>query len=162
MANKQSLWFLVLFSLILVLSVYYITMPNELFLTNNTYDDENDVVEIKESEIITAMKVELDTQREELITTIKEELNNASLAIEEKNNAYEKLLYLNQLQGVEETIETKIKKEFSLDSFVKVEDNNVTVVVVKDEHDATLANDIMASIQKEFDDKMHIKVTFKK
>ena len=36
MINKQNLWFLTLFSLILVLSVYYITMPNELLLTNNT------------------------------------------------------------------------------------------------------------------------------
>ena len=30
MINKQNLWFLTLFSLILVLSVYYITMPNDL------------------------------------------------------------------------------------------------------------------------------------
>ena len=35
MINKQNLWFLTLFSLILVLSVYYITMPNDLLLTNN-------------------------------------------------------------------------------------------------------------------------------
>ena len=35
MINKQNLWFLTLFSLILVLSVYYITMPNELLLAHN-------------------------------------------------------------------------------------------------------------------------------
>ena len=35
MINKQKLWFLTLFSLILVLSVYYITMPNELLITTN-------------------------------------------------------------------------------------------------------------------------------
>jgi len=35
MINKQSLWFLTIFSLILVLSVYYITMPNELLVGNN-------------------------------------------------------------------------------------------------------------------------------
>lgn len=35
MINKQNLWFLTLFSLILVLSVYYITVPNDLLLTNN-------------------------------------------------------------------------------------------------------------------------------
>ena len=33
MINKKSLWFLTLFSLILVLSIYYITMPSELLLT---------------------------------------------------------------------------------------------------------------------------------
>ena len=37
MINKQNLWFLTLFSLILVLSVYYITMPNDL-LVNNVKD----------------------------------------------------------------------------------------------------------------------------
>ena len=35
MINKQNLWFLTLFSLILVLSVYYITMPSELLKSNN-------------------------------------------------------------------------------------------------------------------------------
>ena len=34
MINKQNLWFLTLFSLILVLSVYYITMPNDLLVSN--------------------------------------------------------------------------------------------------------------------------------
>ena len=36
MINKKNLWFLTLFSLILVLSVYYITMPSELLLTNSS------------------------------------------------------------------------------------------------------------------------------
>ena len=34
--NKQNLWFLTLFSLILVLSVYYVTMPNDLIFSNNS------------------------------------------------------------------------------------------------------------------------------
>ena len=38
MVNKQGLWFLTLFSLILVLSVYYITMPSELLTTAKVND----------------------------------------------------------------------------------------------------------------------------
>ena len=34
MINKQNLWFLTLFSLVLVLGVYYVTMPNEMLLKN--------------------------------------------------------------------------------------------------------------------------------
>ena len=30
--NKQNLWFLTLFSLILILGVYYITLPSEIFM----------------------------------------------------------------------------------------------------------------------------------
>ena len=67
MINKKNLWFLTLFSLILVLSVYYITMPSELLL-NNGYlnespvsktEDNNDLqVSIEESEILVALRVE--------------------------------------------------------------------------------------------------------
>lgn len=45
MINKQSLWFLTLFSLILVLSVYYITMPTEILAPK---DDIDGVVSIDE------------------------------------------------------------------------------------------------------------------
>ena len=44
MINKQNLWFLTLFSLILVLSVYYITMPNDLLV-----GDKNNSVVTKSS-----------------------------------------------------------------------------------------------------------------
>ena len=33
MINKQSLWFLTLFSIIIVLSVYYIAIPNNTLAT---------------------------------------------------------------------------------------------------------------------------------
>ena len=46
MINKKSLWFLTLFSLILVLSVYYVTMPNELLLTNNSIQTSVDADEL--------------------------------------------------------------------------------------------------------------------
>ena len=68
MINKKNLWFLTLFSLILVLSIYYVTMPNELLITNNgnvVSDDDlqvNDNVEISESSIISALKVEDNNQ----------------------------------------------------------------------------------------------------
>ena len=85
MINKQNLWFLTLFSLILVLSVYYITMPNELLLTNNsakindsskiettsnevqkTNEEETkkESVSVEESEVLTALRVNLNEERE--------------------------------------------------------------------------------------------------
>ena len=39
MINKKNIWFLTLFSLILVLSVYYITMPSELLLNNTNFSE---------------------------------------------------------------------------------------------------------------------------
>ena len=58
MINKKNLWFLTLFSLILVLSVYYVTMPTELLITNNSNfvtkdtSEEDTKVSIEENEVI--------------------------------------------------------------------------------------------------------------
>ena len=163
MINKQGLIFLTLTSLILVLSVYYVTMPDELFLTNNSYiDNTKEAVEVKESDLLTAMKVELNNEREEQVASIKKELNNGSKTIEEKNDAYEQLLYLNELKGLEETVETKIKNDFGLSSFVKINNNDISVVVIKDKHDISLANDIMKSVQSLFKKDVRVVVKFEK
>lgn len=169
MINKQSIWFLTLFSLILVLSVYYITMPNELLMTNNsnqtsekeTINETDDRAVIKESELLTALRVEAEEERTEEINKLNETLNNKEASTEDKNNAFEKLKDLNSLKGKEQLLEKKIKENFKLDSFVKIDDNNqVRVVVSGNEHNTELANNIMRSIQEEFDTKMYISVKF--
>ncbi len=168
MINKQSLWFLTLFSLILVLSVYYITMPNDLLIASNStdtldeesIDDEDTVVEITNSDTLTALRVSLDEERdkekEELETTISSE----DATTDEKNNAYEQLKYLSVIEGEEEKLEKLIKKEYNLDSFVKIDNNTITVVAAKKKHDVTLANNIMRTIQGEYDTKKTITVKF--
>ncbi len=176
MINKQSLWFLTLFSLILVLSVYYITMPNELLLTNNNLysktdsnnkeeeetTEDNSKVTLEESDLLVSMRVSLEEERISLMNDLQEQLTNSETTVEEKNNAYEQLRYLNQIQGTEEKLEAKIKDQFQLNSFIKIDNNQIQVVVAKDKHDSTLANNIMRSIQEEYQEKMYITVKFEK
>ena len=59
-------------------------------------------------------------------------------------------------------IESKILEEFNLKSFVKINEDQIRIVVSKDEHDEALANDIMRSVQSKFDKKMYISVKFQK
>jgi len=167
MINKQSIWFLTLFSLILVLSVYYITMPNELLLTTNSKqtsktEETNDTgVVIEESEILTALRVESEEQRTAEIDELNKILNNGEASIDDKNNAFEKLKDINSIKGKEQILEKKIKDNFKLDAFIKIDDNNqVRVVIAGTEHNIQLANDIMRTIQEEFDTKMYISVKF--
>ena len=173
MINKQSLWFLTLFSLILVLSVYYITMPNELLLTNNSNyldteqtsgsgDTGNTEVTIEESELLVTMRVNLEEERSQTIADLRSTLTNETATSEEKNNAYEQIKYITDLKGQEELLEEKIKKNFNLECFVKIDNNEIKVVAIKDTHDSTLANNIMKSIQEEFNNKVYITVKFEK
>ncbi len=175
MVNKQGLWFLTLTSLALVLSVYYITMPNELLLTNNsnyvnkesnkTESNTNEVasndVDIEESDLITSMRVELEEERMLLIDELQEKLSDKTLTVDEKNKVYEDLRYISEISSMEETLEKKIKNEFNLNSFVKISDDIIDVVINSKTHDNTLAVNIMKSLQEEFTDKMYISVSFK-
>ena len=118
MINKKSLWFLTLFSLILVLSVYYITMPSELLITKNKKNDEvakvnktvdkEASVEIEESEILTALRVEADEQMKQDMEDLQIVLTSVEATSNEKNEAYEKLQLLNMTRGEEEKLEKKI------------------------------------------------------
>lgn len=172
MINKKSIWFLTLFSLILVLSVYYVTMPSELLLTNNsnyikepenttTTSKEEDVnVEVNESSVLVALRVEAEEQMLEEIESLNKVINNTETSTEEKNEAYEKMKNLNITRGEEEKLEKQISDTYNLKSFVKVDNNQIRVVVDSKEHSASVANNIMRLVQNNYDNQMYISVKF--
>lgn len=168
MIDKKNLWFLTLFSLVLVLSVYYITMPNELLTTNNNVistsleeDEVDDVsVSVEESDLISALKVEDGNDVLEEIDVLKQTLTNANSTVDEKNMAYEKIKELTSISGKEEKLENTLKEKYKYDSFVKIEDDQVRVVVGSKEHNTQIANEIMRLVQNEFDEKMYVSVQF--
>ncbi len=165
MVNKKGVWFLTLFSLILVLSVYYITMPPELLITNGVEKKEEDsqpTAKVEESSILVALRVEADEEMEAKIGTLKQIISSADSTVEEKNKAFEKIKELNSNRSGEEAIESKIESKHKLKSFVKIDGNNIEVIVQKEEHDNSLANDIMRSVQEEFDTSKNITVKFQK
>ena len=196
--NKQGLIFLTLTSLILVLSVYYVTMPNELLLTTNSSyvkkdseqvvnnekekevnvskeeekknttvskeenekkENETNVV-IKNTNTVEALRNILMDERAKTLKELNDKLTNKDLSAEEKNNVYEEIKAMNEIQTMEENIEKKIKSEFNLDSYVKVKDDVIEVVVNSAIHDTNLAVKIMTSVEKDYDD-MYISVSFK-
>ena len=172
MINKQKLWFLTLFSLILVLSVYYITMPSELLTTakvNDKTEEKNKKKNIKTNKIktkvdnansLTALQVELDEERQALAAEYNEVLTNKDTSTEEKNNAYNGLKEIDNVKAKEEDLEKKLKKEFKLDSFIKIDGSNISVTIKKKDHDYSLANNIMRLISKEFKTKVYVSVKF--
>ena len=162
--NKKNLWFLTLFSLVLVLSIYYVTMPSDLLkasteeLTKKTSKiDAN----ITESDIIEALKVEENSKTTNTINELQKKLADEATSTEEKNELYQKIKTINTNNGIEETIEKKIKDSFKCNAFTKIEDQTIKIVVDKCENSKTLANNIMRLAQEHFDNKMYISVQFK-
>lgn len=167
MINKKSLWFLTLFSLILVLSIYYITMPSELLLTTNTknidYDNSSTpTISIEESDILVALRVEADEKMEKEVENLQTILTKSNSSVDDKNKAYEKIKELNDVRGQEEKLESQIKEVYKLNSFIKIDGNQIKVTIDSNEHDKKLANNIMRTIQNNYEDSKYITVKFQK
>ena len=157
MINKQKLWFLTLFSLILVLSVYYITMPEDTLNTANNIELNKPVANIKEADELEVLRELNDEEILKEIEDLKIILTNVDSTIDEKNNAYEKLKIL---ENNKTTKENKIKNEYNLNSVVKIDNNQIKVTIKSKDTSYELANNIIRSIQEEFENKMYISVKF--
>jgi stage III sporulation protein AH len=108
--------------------------------------------------------VGLRVENEEMVIAKLEDLQNTitdtSKSLEEKNIAYEQLKNLNQLKGKQEEIEKLIKKEFNFDSFVKINEDQINIVISNNNHNKELANNIIKKVQSMFKEKKYITIKF--
>lgn len=162
MINKQSMWFLTLLSLVLVLGVYYVTMPNDLLSSkiNGNEESEKANVKVSEGDVLIAMRANRDEKVSLEIEELQKVLTSDTASSEEKNKAFEDLKVLNLNIGKEEELEGKIEEKFGIKSYIEINKDNIKVVINSKEHDASLANNIMRSVQEEYKEKMYITVQF--
>lgn len=159
--KKQNIWALTLFSLILVLSVYYITLPNE-YEAISKEEAKTTISEVEENKVIETLKIENSENKTKKEKELQEVLTKEDSTKEEKNNAYEELKALNVLKNKEEELEIKIKDKFNLDNYVEINEDQVKIVLVKNEHNEKMASEIMDFVQESFAEKKYITVKFEK
>ena len=161
MINKQGLWFITLFSLILILGIYYATMPdNSLTVFSENAIDNSAMIEVTESDTIIAMKVE---EEEKILSEIENARNillDVSSSSNEKNKAYETLMLLNTKKGKVLEIEEMLKKKFNINSCVKIDNNKITITSSSKDEGTSMANKIINEVQSLYQDQMYITVKF--
>lgn len=162
--NKQNIWFITLFSLIIVLSIYYITMPSDLMIQSNEIkneETEKEVInDVEESTILVSLRIEAEEEYLKEMESLKSVLASNDSTINEKNNAFEQIKQLSNIKGEQEKLEEEIQNNIGAEAFVRIEGNKITVVVNKKEHDTKLANQIMRLVQSNYKNKMYITVKF--
>jgi stage III sporulation protein AH len=159
--KKQNIWALTLFSLILVLSVYYITLPNE-YEAISKEEAKTTISEVEENTVIETLKVEKKENKSKKEKELQEVLTKEDASKEEKNNAYEELKALNVLKNMEEELELKIKDKYNLDNYVEIKEDEIKVILVKNDHNESLASEIMDFVQNNFEEKKYITIKFEK
>ena len=108
--NKKNLIYVSLISLILILGIYYISIPNNML--ENIEPTISESIDNTSTEEISSL-VGLRVEQEEMVISKLEDLQNTitdtSKSLEEKNIAYEQLKNLNQLKGKQEEINDSIQ-----------------------------------------------------
>lgn len=160
MINRRNLWFVSLVSLILVLSIFYISMPSNKVENLNSEDVTETKTVISESTALVALRVEDDEKVLEQMESLQTILLSETATSDEKNAAYEELVNINLNKGLEEKIQENIKQTYNYDSFVKINNDQVNIVVDNDKHSNEIANKIIRIAQNEFDVKKFITVKF--
>ena len=159
--NKQNLWFLTLFSLILILGVYYITLPSEIFSSNATRNVSKNIdVDVSENNKLIALRVERNEEISSVMSELQNKIISSSSTSEEKNIAFEQLQVLNLAKGKETYLEDKLLENYKINSYVEINNDNIKVTISSNNHDSDIANNIMRSIQEEFEDKKNITIKF--
>lgn len=166
--KKQTVWLLTMLSLVVVLSVYYITSPesqlNDLAATDENKenaqadettenaDGESTVTSTDSEAVFEQMRLDLLEERDQM----KEELvaiqGSSDKTAEEKNEATEKIEELQEISDNEKIMESLIKAENYDDVLVQTSDDGTVNVTVKaEELSAEAANDIVQLVRQNMD-----------
>lgn len=161
MINKQNLWFITLFSLIVILCIYYVSLPEKslVSMVSNT-NNLSDVIEITESDMIVALKVEEEEKLLNNIETAQEKLLNEKSTLEEKNDAYLTLQRINNQKGQMQKIEKLLKDKFNVTSCVKIENNSINITVSSKDQGIDTANKMINEVQSLYNEQKYITIKF--
>ncbi|MFS0863393.1 SpoIIIAH-like family protein [Fredinandcohnia sp. 179-A 10B2 NHS] len=187
--KKQTVWLLTMLSLVVVLSVYYITTPdgnndNLAFeqekeenqeqenVETATEDEKGSDVTVEEDEegnvissvssddLFTALRLEIDEQRSKLRSTLEDMTASKDLSADQKNQAYEDLKKLEEIESKEKIIEMLIKGDNYEDALVRVEGDKIKITVKSKESSKQAANEILRLVRSELGDLQNVAVQF--
>lgn len=163
MINKNKIWFVSVLSIIILLSFYYFTNPEENNLVFNDLGSKEikaTISETEDNETITVMKINRDNDNLQIVQDLQNILLNNEKNTDEKNEAYEKIKSLNQEKTLEEKLEKLLNNELKLSSFIDIKDTTVNVTIVNSEDNYELANKIINLINKETKNIYYTSVKF--
>ena len=162
MINKTNLWFITLTSIILVVAIYYIAIEpnNTAFVYSSVEPTSNVEVSIEESEALTAMRVNKESENNKKYKELQDILLNDSSTIDDKNKAYDNIKYLMSNKNTEEKLEEYINKEFNTTSFINIKDNNIEVVLINQKPNKDIALDIIIKINEYLKSNYYVTVKF--
>lgn len=184
--KKQTVWLLTMLSLVVVLSVYYLTAPEEnaADLTTTEEQKENKTesktesktdskedketssdeagssVTIASGDEFEALRMQIEDERAKLNEELTVKMGNTELSAEERDDAYAKIEQLSETKVKENIIENLIVAMDYNAALVRVDGTDVKVSVKADKQTKTEANNIIRLVRKEVENAQNVVVNF--
>lgn len=132
--KKQVVSFLALFGLVLVLSVYYVLLPNNMFVSQLKPQTDNTLnvgVTIDEASnlFFSTLNTKLDEKHNGIIYSYEEIVASDSKTNEEKEMALNSLINQEKIMNNEDQLVSLIKELGYYNAFVEYQDDIIKVVV---------------------------------
>ncbi|GIN19958.1 MAG TPA: stage III sporulation protein AH [Bacillus bacterium] len=172
--KKQTVWLLTMLSLVVVLSVYYVTSdPAKNDLATGGKEEaagemeasEKDMKVITEAagdEAFETIRMEIQDKRSKEIADLTNQVGSPDLTAEEKNELYTKMQDLSALETKEKTLESLIKSLGYDDALVRTENEEMLITVKAKEHSRADAARILQVVREEIGTNMVATVEFQK
>lgn len=177
--KKQTVWLLTMLSLVVVLSVYYITSPeqksNELAAVKQeakadqkgtktdteAKDTDTIISQVAGDEEFEALRLKLQDERSELKEQLNAVVATTDLPADERSEAIDQMQKLNEIAQKEEMLETLIKAMDYEDALVRADGSTVKIIVKSDkESSKSEANAIIQMVKKEIGETNFVAVEF--
>lgn len=176
MLKKQTVWLLTMLSLMIVLSVYYITSPGSGDLAylpegddsseesasddstdadtaSETDADVNDISNVGQDQLFTTLRMEVQNKRSAVKDRLDDVVASSSASIDKKNEARNKINQLDEVSTKENILEQSIMSSSDYgDVLVRHDDDKVHVSVKVDQLSDTETVNIMQKVRDEFGD----------
>lgn len=179
MLKKQTVWLLTMLSLVVVLSVYYVTTPEqsnnamptsfdgsekqgteksksidksgkETSKEESTQEEDQQIVQFTSEDSFTALRLKVEDERSEVKEHLQEVMTSEKATAEQKHQAKTEFDELNALDTKERLLETLIKAKGNYDdALVRVEGNNINIAVKAEKQSAKEANEILRLVESE-------------
>ena len=174
-ANKKTVWFLTLMSLVAVISIYYINgkpMPfdglaiwgdettNSTTLTEKTDSEKEQASVFAESYLFEDLRMEVSNSRSLQKEQLETKIRSADFTVDEKNAAYEEIDNITKRNTAEALMEMLIKNLGYPDAIVRTEDGKVLVSVLAEEKSAAQADEIVHIVKSNWEDSRVVEVDF--
>ena len=150
--RKQAITFLSLFTLILVLSIYYLLVP--------PVEEEKVTVKSESSSTIDVLQDELNQIHENNISSNNDIIASSKSSEKEINQALTSINETKSIMKKEKEIITLLKKQGYKECYVEINESNIKVVVNHKNSTSQHAHQIIKTIRQYLDNNYDIEVKF--